>query len=294
MAAEVPRWRGWAPVVVLPAAVLTLTPAAWPRWAFMWTLAAAIYAGCKWLTWRRTPAPGAPWWRHAGYLLAWPGLDARAFLLGKPVSEKDRPAPREWWGAALKTLGGGLLFWGVARQVPADRPLLFGLVGMVGLVFLLHFGSFHLLSCAWRSIGIDAKPLMCWPVASTSVSEFWGRRWNTAFRDLTHRFLFRPLTARFGPRLALAGGFVFSGLVHDLIISVPARGGYGWPTLFFCVQLGAMLAERSRLGRAAGLGAGWRGWLFTMVVLILPAFGLFHPPFVSNVIVPFLRAAGGE
>ena len=46
-AAEVPRWRGWAPVIVLPAAVLALTPAAWPRWAFMWMLAAAIYAGWR-------------------------------------------------------------------------------------------------------------------------------------------------------------------------------------------------------------------------------------------------------
>jgi hypothetical protein len=54
-----------------------VAPSAWPRWAYKWV---AIFAGCKWLTWRRTLVAGVPWWRHAGYLLAWPGLDAATFL----------------------------------------------------------------------------------------------------------------------------------------------------------------------------------------------------------------------
>jgi D-alanyl-lipoteichoic acid acyltransferase DltB (MBOAT superfamily) len=163
---------------------------------------------------------------------------------------------------------------------------------MVGLIFVLHFGTFHLLSWAWRMVGVDAKPLMNWPVASRSVSEFWGRRWNTAFRDLTHRFLFRPSSARLGPRLALGAGFVFSGLVHDLVISVPAGGGYGGPTLYFTIQGLGLLAERSRLGKRVGLGGGWRGRLFAVVVLIGPAVLLFHPPFVVRVVVPFLEVLG--
>ena len=124
------------------------------------------------------------------------------------------------------------------------------------------------------------------------LGEFWGRRWNTAFRDLTHRFLFRPLNSRLGPRGAILAGFVFSGLVHDVVISVPAGGGYGGPTLFFGAQAFAMFAERSRAGRAVGLGSGWRGWLFAFLILILPVYLLFHPPFVRNIIVPFMQAFG--
>ncbi len=73
--------RGWAPIVVLPAGVLLLTPAEWPRWLFMWLLASVVFAGCKWLTWRRTTAAGRPWWLHTGYLLAWPSSpqDKKAF-----------------------------------------------------------------------------------------------------------------------------------------------------------------------------------------------------------------------
>jgi hypothetical protein len=287
---QISVWRGWGPLIVLPIAVLLFTPAEWPRWVFMWLLSAAIFAGCKWLTWRRTVATGAQWWQHAGYLLAWPGLDADAFLSSKRLPPKERVHPREWSFAALRLVIGVTLFWVVAGLVSEDHKIIFGWLGMIGLILMLHFGAFHLLSCAWRSLGIDARPLMNRPLSSVSVGEFWGRRWNTAFRDLTHRFLFRPLNSKLGPRWAILAGFVFSGLIHDVVISVPAGGGYGGPTLFFGTQAVAMFAERSRAGRAIGLGRGWRGRLFTMLTLVLPAYGLFHPPFVRNIIVPFMHA----
>ena len=291
---QISTWRGWGPVIVLPVAVLLFTPADWPRWVFMWLLAFVIFVGCKWLTWRRSPAPGAKWWQHAGYLFAWPGLNAEAFLSSERLPEKDQPPAREWAFASIKLLAGGLLFWGVARWISSDQLLLAGWVGMVGLILMLHFGAFHLLSCGWRSVGVNAQPLMNRPLASNSVSEFWGRRWNTAFRDFTHRFLFRPLNSWLGPRRAILAGFFFSGIVHDLVISVPARGGYGWPTLFFGTQAVAIFVERSRGGRAIGLGHGWRGRLFAMLILALPAYGLFHPPFVRNIMVPFMRALGAR
>jgi len=254
----------------------------------MWSLALAIYAACKWLTWQRSAAPEAPWWKQAGYLLAWPGMDAAAFLNGSRAA----PAPFGEWLFAAGKLTLGLAMLAVFRCLPQERPLVVGWAGLLGIVFVLHFGLFHLLSCAWRCVGVNAQPLMDWPIAATSVSDFWGRRWNRAFRDLTHRFLFRPLTARLGARGALAAGFLASGLVHDLVISLPAGDGYGGPTLFFVIQATALLAERSRVGRAIGLGGGLRGWLFTLLVLLGPASLLFHAPFVQSVVLPFLRAIG--
>jgi uncharacterized membrane protein YhaH (DUF805 family) len=287
-------WRGWPPLLLLPAAVLLLTPATWPSWALTWLLAFAIFAGLKWLTWRRTPAPAAPWWRHAAYLVAWPGLDAAAFLSPEPLPPSAKPEPDEWGRAARNLLLGALVFWGLARLVPHGWPVVTGWVVLVGLGLMLHFGSLQLFSCAWRAAGVDARPLMKRPTVSTSVSEFWGRRWNTAFRDLAHRFLFRPLTARLGPRWGLFAGFLFSGLVHDLVISVPAGGGYGLPTLFFLVQAAGIGFERSRAGRALGLGRGWRGWLFTALVLVVPAGLLFHAWFLERVVVPFMEVLGAR
>lgn len=269
---------------------MKFTPQDWPRWALMWLLAFVIFAGCKWLSWRRTPAPDAPWWQHAGYLFAWPGLDSAAFLSVQRLPDKYQPALQEWCLAVGRLLTGIALFWVIAGRIPEQYPLLTGWVGMVGLILMLHFGSFHLLSCAWRSAGIDAQPLMNRPLTSVSLTEFWSQRWNTAFRDFTHRFLFRPLNRWYGPRWAILVGFAFSGVVHDLVISVPSGGGYGGPTIFFVVQSIGMFVERSQAGKAVGLKQGWRGWFFTMMALMLPAYGLFHPPFVRNIILPFMRA----
>ena len=282
----------WAPLIVLPAAVLLLVPATWPRWACMWAIAIALYSGCKWLTWRTASVHGAPAWKHAGYLLAWPGLDADAFLSPPGAVATKRPDLGEWLFALGKLALGAVILFAVTRLVPARYPYLVGWAAMIGIVMILHFGLFHLLSCGWRSVGVEAKPLMNWPLAATNVSEFWGKRWNTAFRDLTHRFLFRPLAARLGARGAILAGFAFSGLVHELVVSVPAGGGYGGPTLFFAIQGAAIFSERSKPGRKAGLGKGWTGWLFTAFVLLAPAYGLFHPPFVESVVVPFVRALG--
>ncbi len=132
------------------------------------------------------------------YLLAWPGLDARTFM--DPGQVADRPSWREWAFAASKSCLGLIIFYGVARTIPIDRPYSVGWAGMVGLVFILHFGVFHLLSCAWRAGGVVAEPLMNWPILATGLGDFWGRRWNIAFRSLTHRFLFRPVLRRVGTR----------------------------------------------------------------------------------------------
>jgi hypothetical protein len=287
--AAVKWWHGWLPLVSLPTAVLLLWPFTWPRWMMMWSLAFAIYCGCKWLTWRRTPVHGVPAWRHLAYLVAWPGLDAAAFLQGGAAC---RPRRAEWARAWRNLAVGIALFFGIARFVAPLSLRVAGWLGMAGVVLALHFGSFHLLSCAWRRANIEARPLMNSPLAAESLAEFWGRRWNTAFRDLTHRFLFRPMTRRFGVPAGIAGGFVFSGFVHELVVSIPADGGYGGPTAFFAAQGIGILVERTRFARQIGLASGARGWLFAMVLLVAPAPWLFHAPFIERIVAPFMQSMG--
>lgn len=217
-------------------------------------------------------------------------MDADSFL--DPSLPPEPAVPSEWLWASAKTALGILLLWGVARGMPASQPLLSGWIGLLGLIFLLHFGSFHLISLFWRSMGFCAEPIMAKPILSRSLSEFWGKRWNLGFRRLAYDLIFRPLHQRIGVAAAGLLVFVVSGLIHDLVISFPARAGYGLPTAYFFLQGLAVALERSSSGRRFGLQQGTSARLFAWVVTAGPAFWLFHPPFVLRVIVPFLRAIG--
>jgi hypothetical protein len=279
------------PLLTLPLVALLLAP--WmARWMFMCAMACALYAGCKWLTYcaARTRGRNADGLRALGYLLAWPGMDASAFL--RPAARLAGPRQPEWMFAALKMLLGATLIWVVARTAYPERPLLAGWLGMVGLILVLHFGTFHLLSLAWRRQGVNAAPVMRSPLLASSLADFWGRRWNTAFHELASRFTFRPLRPVFGVTGATLLVFLASGVIHELVISVPAHGGYGLPTGYFLIQGLGVAGERTRAGRRMGLGHGRRGWLFTLLVTAGPAFWLFPQPFVYNVVLPTLAVIG--
>jgi hypothetical protein len=255
----------------------------------MWILSFTIYLSLKWLTWWKARSHVAhPAWRSVAYLLAWPGMDADVFL---DVSQRGRPPARATWlWAIFETILGATLLWVVARSIPQEQSLIRGWVGMAGLILLLHFGSFQLVALVWQSLGVKAEPIMSAPLRSGSLGEFWGKRWNLGFRQLAHELIFRPLYRPLGPDAAGFLVFTASGLIHDLVISLPARGGYGLPTLYFLIQGAGVAVERSRFGKRLGLGRGVRGWCFMVVLLSVPAFGLFHPWFVMHVILPFMQA----
>jgi len=259
----------------------------------MWLLAIAIFAGFKWQTWWDAPAArySRNWSRTFAYLLLWPGMDADEFF--EPRTRERCIAPPQWLAAIGKTLAGSALIWAAAREIVPGHPIAAGWMAMIGLVLVLHFGTFQLMALAWQRAGIHAEPIMRQPLVAHSLSEFWGKRWNLGFRKLSHALVFHPLQKRFGTAAGALGAFIASGLIHDLVISVPARGGYGLPTAYFLLQGFGALAERSRVGRRLGLGRGIRGRLWTALIALAPVPCLFHPWFVMRVMVPFLRAIGG-
>jgi hypothetical protein len=64
--------------------------------------AVVIFVGCKWLTWRRTLAPGAQWWQHAGYLFAWLSLfNARELAGGSRLARWVCGYNAVFWGVRL-------------------------------------------------------------------------------------------------------------------------------------------------------------------------------------------------
>src|SRR5688572_16666478 len=249
-----------------------------PAWAAMWGLAVAVFAACKVWTWSRHRKTG-PVGRQLAYLFLWPGMDAAAFL--DPAIRPTPPRGAEWLFGIAKTAMGAALVWIFAPRI--EQTMLRGWVGLMGMVFILHFGTFHLASLAWRSVGIQAVPLMKAPILSATLGELWGRRWNLGFHDVARDMVFEPLAPKVGSKVAALAVFLASGLVHDLVISVPAGGGWGLPTAYFLLQGAGVLLERKlRLTNR----------VFAIVVAVAPMYALFHPPFVRNVFLPFMKAVG--
>lgn len=257
----------------------TLLFADTPRWVVMWLLAGGLFFAGKAAMLRGADLRG---WRLFAFTCLWPGMDPAPFRVPQAAVRPGIPHRATLAGPLINVLFGAVLLWLVTRHLP--QPLAAGWVGMIGLIFLLHFGVFGLLAWAWNALGIPVVPIMRCPVAATSLGEFWGRRWNLAFRDLAHRLVFTPVCRQFGHAAALWVSFIASCLAHELVISVPAGAGYGLPSVYFLLQaLGITLERRGLRGRH---------WFFTHAFTALPACIAFHPPFVERVMTPFFQTIG--
>ena len=101
--------------------------------------------------------------------------------------------------------------------------------------------------------------------------------------------VYRPLATRFGNRPALAASFLFSGLLHELAISVPVRAGFGLPLLYFLLHGGLMIVERELTRRRSRLAGASDGSGRSSGSWPLPI--LFHPPFLTGVVWPLIGIA---
>ena len=222
----------------------------------------------------------------------WWGLKPSEFFTRRPRQSIDNV---ELAFAIFKATIGMLLLFLVVPFVFNQwteneyRDLVAGWLGLVGIAFCMHFGYSHLTAIVLRANGRPVTPIMNRPILAASVSEFWGKRWNLAFRDYAHVVLFAPLARRWGAVAGSMAGFTFSGLIHELAISLPANGGYGWPMLYFVIQGFGVLSERwlAKCGWWKAGSISNRIWAIVVVVLPVPL--LFHQPFVRRVIVPILH-----
>jgi alginate O-acetyltransferase complex protein AlgI len=178
----------------------------------------------------------------------------------KTLAHRGRPRParsllREaGWCAALGVLG-------LAAASRAPLPPWAGFTACaIGCSLVVHFGAFALMTAGLRALGFPAERLFVSPWRARTLAEFWGRRWNRGFAELTALAVHRPLR-RFGEGRATAAAFLFSGVLHELAITVPARDGYGMPTLYFAIQAAAVRAERK---------GGGRTWTWACLLLGLP------------------------
>lgn len=252
-----------------------------PAGTRMLTFCSATFLGMKAVVLAAARGEGAarlPLGRWLLFTLAWFGMQPRAFSRRRRGGDARALA---WRGLRNAGMGAGCIvvaraLGGVSDSAPSSVWAV--LLLALGLSLLVHFGVFTLLTAAFTSRGYAVRVPFDAPLRARSPAEFWARRWNRGFAEMTSLAVHRPLRARLGARGAYLAAFVVSGLLHEVAISLPVRAGYGLPTLYFALQGLLAWHAGARLPRLVGL---------LLIVLPLPL--VFHPWFVAGVLTPLLR-----
>ncbi len=265
---------GWLILANLVAAALAIgTLFDLAGWLWMWLLAIAMWLGFKVMCYRHHGGLAEV---HPAFFL-WPGMDAADFTYDRRAT----PHHTTRLGAATGFIIAGIACLGLLTIT--DQPYARGRLAIIAMLCLLHFGSFDFMARFWQRLGIPAQPIMRQPWLARGLGDFWGNRWNRGYSDWARVFLFQPLTARWGRTIGMYGGFLASGLAHELAITVPCRAGYGLPTIYFLLQaVGIHIEKRLRLRRRHWLSRLW----LAAVVLIPAPFLLFFPAFLKCVFYP--------
>jgi len=259
----------------------------WGRLPLAWAL---TFAAFKALVLLHTPAAalaGLGWWRYCGFLAGWVGMDVEAWTAGRAPAAAARQ--RMSSGAALLVAAAGAAWLLLGLALPERWRLAQAWCVWVLGVIAVFFGSTRLLAGFWNWLGRPVRPVFDRPVYARSLADWWGRRWNLAVHDTLALTIWQPLRGRgVPPAWASAAVFLLSGLLHELLLSYPAGGGWGGPSAYFAIQAGGMVAERRAGLRRILRAAPWRRAAWTLGVALLPAPLLFHPPLLRALVRPWL------
>ena len=174
-------------------------------------------------------------------------LVATTLVAAATALAKAAPASGLW--LPVRWLAGGIGVLAFAEMVTACLPFMGALVGLA------------------------VPPLMQSPYRSTSINEFWTRRWNIFASEKVFRpYCFAPL-ARRSAAFALLAAFALSGVGHALLVYM-ALGRWRISLVcgaFFLVQPLLIAAER-RMKVRRWPPAAARGWTLATLTITSPLF----------------------
>ncbi|KAK9151462.1 hypothetical protein Syun_009771 [Stephania yunnanensis] len=140
----------------------------------------------------------------------------------------------------------------------------------------------------------EIEPQFNEPYLSTSLQDFWGRRWNLMVTSILRPSVYEPVRLYLGPVMgkrwatacATLVSFVVSGLMHELIYYYVTRVKPTWEVSWFFVVHGVCTAIEV-LVKKSELGEKWRlnrvvSGVLTIGFVIWTSFWLFFPQIVRN------------
>ncbi|KAL5988244.1 hypothetical protein ACLOJK_036007 [Asimina triloba] len=144
-------------------------------------------------------------------------------------------------------------------------------------------------------VGVEIEPQFDRPYLSSSLRDFWGKRWNLMATGILRPTVYDPVRrmaapavgARWAAPAAVMATFLVSGLMHELIFWQITRAAPTWEVTWFFVFHGACTAMEGAAARKAGL-TGWSRFScavygpMALAFAVLTAYWLFFPPLVRS------------
>lgn len=266
-----PAWRRWLSCTVAGAALLV------PFWISQGTvLRAAVALELLWICVKvfglaRDPTP-----RPVGFrvlqLLVLHDLRQDGVLKRGPRPEVALGvlARAMLWSAAAAVALWLALF--VAPALPLVQRVLLRCASGAAFAYAGVEGALGLFLFVYRSGGLQPPSLHRQPILSTSIAEFWGRRWNRIVGHWLFGTFYRPLAVRGYNLLGIVAAFIASAVLH-LYFTWAAIGIEPAlrMALFFVAQLPLQILE-TRLQQARWPGAARRLWTIGWLTLTSPLF----------------------
>lgn len=159
------------------------------------------------------------------------------------------------------------------------------------IYFLLELILAIIAAMARTMLGLELEPQFNEPLLSTSLQDFWGRRWNLMVTSILRPTVYEPalsavrnlLGPKWAPLPAVLGTFVVSGMMHELILYYMGRLQPTFRMTCFFLLHGFCLTVEIALKKV--LIASWRlprllSGPLTAGFVVATCFWLFLPEFI--------------
>lgn len=160
------------------------------------------------------------------------------------------------------------------------RLLLRWSAGLVAAVALTE-AVYGLAALLVRGAGFSIDELHRRPLASRSVKEFWGERWNLTITRFFREHCVKPLARRRLTSLGIVASFLASALLHAYLVLVTVSLAWSLPMFLYFVLQGAFVFVERALHEERWRSSARRVWTFGVMIATSPLF-----------IEPGLRAIG--
>ncbi|EOY12188.1 Wax synthase, putative [Theobroma cacao] len=158
---------------------------------------------------------------------------------------------------------------------------------LIDIIFGVSNGLVHATS------GLELEPPSDEPYLSTSLQDFWGKRWNLMVTNLLRHTVYKPMRSftdnmlgpKWAPLPAVLAAFLVSGLMHELLFYYVTRVSPTWEVTWYFVLHGACVVAEFGVKRAFP-GKPRLHWAMsaplTIGFVVATAMWLFFPPLLRT------------